>query len=234
MITTNLFNLNFSQMDMVENYRSTQSGVEFKVNNPWWAGLFFIGTLPVLALKVVSDNPSFLNTDGFILMVVILAIIGFIVLVLSLLLRKVIRRISVDASTRSLMIEILWSGLRVSKRVFAFETINRFEVQLRMVKSGRYSRKQIKTVTLILQSGKRKYLTGPKDQENVHAITDQLNNLLQGQAGFPQERFTDLPKPQLPETSPQSLRNQNILAGSVMVFFVVMMIVLVIVLKNVE
>ncbi|MHA1744348.1 MAG: hypothetical protein ACTSWW_00020 [Promethearchaeota archaeon] len=219
---------------MVENYRATQSAVEFRSKEPWWVLVFFIGVLPIFPLMIIEYDPSFLGTNGFILMVVILSIIGFIILVLCIKLRKVSKRVSVDASTRSLMIEILWSGLRVSKRVFALEAINRFEVQLRMVRSGRHSRKQIKAVALILQSGKRKYLTGPKDQENVQAITDQLNNLLQNHAGFPQERFADPPRPQLPETSPQSMRNQNIIAYSGMAFFVAMMIVVAIVLNNIE
>ncbi len=219
---------------MVENYRTTQSGVEFKIKNPWWAGLIFIAVLPVFVLKVCYDHPSFVDTDGFIVMITIFAIVALIMLVISLLLRNVIRRVSVDSSTRSLMIEILWSGLRVSKRVFTFETIKRFEVQLRMVKSGRYSRKQIRAVTLILQSGKRKYLTGLKDQESVQTVTDQLNNLLQEHAGFQQENFADISKPQLPEQSSISLKAQNIIGISVMVFFIAMMIALVFVLKNIE
>lgn len=219
---------------MVKTNRSTQSVIELKINEPWWSLLLFIIILPVIPLGLIDDDPSFLDSERFVVLVVILAIVGIIFLMLSLLLRKVIRRISVDISTRSLIIETLWSGIRVSKRVFPFEIINRFEVQLRMVQSGRYSRKQIKSAALILQSGKIKYLSGPNDQENVQVITDKLNNLLQDQAGFPHERFTNLPKPRLPETSPNSMRNQNILAVSVMVFLIVMLITIAIVLKNIE
>lgn len=180
---------------MSENFRSENS-VEFPILVKWWYGLIFAPIFPLCIIGASITDPNFNETEGIVLIITIIVISSVLITVLSFLSRNIIRRISVDLSTRSLVFEEFWSGLRVSKRTYPFETIDKFDLILRNMRRSRYSKVfRVPLITLIFQSGKKKYITGIYDSDNIETRANQLNNMLKDKCGFPAERFAEPLKP---------------------------------------
>lgn len=174
---------------MVENYRSEQK-VEFSILKRWWVELIVAAIFPICLSIGYFTTPDF-KFEGIMLIFTFFAIIEVLVMVVSLLRRKVTKRFTVDSSTRSLVFEEFWSILRISKKTFPFDIINKFDLVFRNMRKGRYSMQQVTILTLTFQSGKVKYLTGILDQDNIETWADQLNKLLKEHGGFPSERFAE-------------------------------------------
>jgi len=180
---------------MSENFRAEQS-IEFPILVRWWYGLIFAPIFPLCIIGASITDPNFNETEGIVLIITIIVISSVLITVLSFLLRNIIRRISVDLSTRSLVFEEFWSGFRVSKRTYPFETIDKFDLIFRNMRRSRRSPIfRVPLITLVFQSGKVKYVTGIFDSDNVETWANQLNNLLKDQCGFPAERFAESLKP---------------------------------------
>ncbi len=176
---------------MSENFRSEQS-VEIFIKTKWWVGLIIATIMPLCLVGATFTDPTFNSFKGNELIIISVAIFSVIALTISLLCRKIIKRFSVDSSTRSLVYELFWSGLRVFKKTYPFETINKFDIILKNLKEGKYSPiHRVEVLTLVFQSGKMKFFTGIHDWDNVKTWANQLNNLLQDQGGFPAERFAE-------------------------------------------
>ena len=103
----------------------------------------------------------------------------------------IIKRFSVDSSTRTLVYEELWSGFRMAKRTYPFDNINKFDLQHKRVWKGLCFYHVIDVLVLIFQSGKIKYLTYNLDQAKIVNWGTQLNNMLKNECGFPAERFSE-------------------------------------------
>jgi hypothetical protein len=175
--------------------------------------------MPIVIFLATFTDPNFNETKGLVLIITLVAIFSGTILVISLLSRKIIRRFSVDHSTRSLIYEVFWGGIRVVKRSFPFDTINKFDLVNRNVPKGRYSSQQIEVLVILFQSGKMKYLTSVLDQDHIFMWGNQLNNLLQNEGGFPAERFYKRLDPYWP---PQSKKTKKILIGLIIFFSVVL------------
>ena len=101
---------------MSENFRSEQS-VEISLKTQWWIGLIIAPILPLCLIGATFTDPTFNQFEGNELIIISVAIFAVVTLAISLLCRKIIKRFSMDSSTRSLVYEKFWSGLRVSKRI---------------------------------------------------------------------------------------------------------------------
>ena len=204
---------------MLENFQSKQS-VEISIKTKWWVGLIIAPIMPLSLIWATFTDPAFNSFKGNELIIISVAIFSVVALTISLLCRKIIKRFSVDSSTRSLVFEVFWSGLRVFKKNYPFEIINKFDIILKNMKKGRYSSfRQVEVLTLVLQTGKMKYITGIHDQDSVKTWAMQLNNLLRDQGGFPAERFAEPLIPHWPEGD-QNLLKKFILL-SILVFTLV-------------
>ena len=147
--------------------------------------------MPLCLVGGTLTDPTFNSFKGNEILIISVAISSVLSLVIALLCRKTTKRFSVDSSMRLLVFEVFWSGLRVFKRTYPFEIINKFGLYTRYVPKGMYSRQQIDVLALEFQSGKKKYFMGFHMQNNIRKLIFQLNNLLQDQGGFPAERFTE-------------------------------------------
>ena len=204
---------------MSENYRSEQS-VELSIKTLWWAGLIIIPIMPFCLIMAYLTDPNFKDFEGFVLIISIVAIFEVLVILLSFLRRNVVKRFTVDSSTRSLVFSEYWRGLRVVKRIFPFDTINKFDLILKNVPKGQHSHEVAKLLVLTFQSEKMKIFSSKLDQENIESWGRQLNNLLQDQGGFPAERFTEPLKPHWPAG------DQKLLKRFVLIFLIVMTIMI--------
>ena len=212
---------------MVGNFRSEQS-VEFSIKTLWWAGLIIFPIMPFCLIMAYLTDPSFKDFEGFVLIITIVAIFEVLIIVFVFLGRKVVKRFTVDPSTRSLVFDEFWGGLRVVKRIFPFETINKFDLVLKNVPKGRHSFEVAKLLVLTFQNEKMKYLTTKLDQDNIEAWSRQLNNLLQDQGGFPAERFVEPLKPHWPDKGDQkSLKNLIIFLIAAIIIITIVLITLV-------
>jgi len=173
-----------------ENFQSGQS-VEISIKTQWWLGLIILPIMPFCLIMAYIKDPDFKELEAFVLIITIFAIFEIAVLVISLLGRKITKRFSVDSSTRSLVFEKYWSGLRMLKKIYPFETIDKFDLILRNMAKGEYSVQTVEILALVFQSGKMKYLTSTLDRENIKTWAAQLNTLLQVQGGFPAEHFAE-------------------------------------------
>jgi len=173
-----------------ENFHSGQS-VEISIKTQWWLGLIILPIMPFCLIMAYITDPDFKELEAFVLIITIFAIFEIAVLVISLLGRKITKRFSVDSSARSLVFKKYWSGLRILKKIYPFETIDKFDLIFRNVAKGQYSMQKVEILTLVFQSGKMKYLTSTFDRENIKTWAAQLNVLLQVQGGFPAERFAE-------------------------------------------
>ena len=186
---------------MSENFRSEQP-VELSFKMQWGGRLMLASILPIcfLLLTYTDSNFNQFGIDEIILISV--AIFTVVALSILLLCRKIIKRFSIDSSRQSLVFEVFLSGIRVIKRSYPFETINKFDLIIRNMRRGSdmYSSiQEVKILALVLQSGKIKYFTGYLHQDNAKIWAMQLNKLLQDQGGFPAERFAEPLTPHWPE-----------------------------------
>ena len=205
---------------MLENFQSEQS-VEISIKTKWWVALIIAPIMPLCLVGATFTDPTFNSFEVYELIVISVAIFSVVALTISLLCRKIIKRFSVDTSTRSLVFEVFWSGLRVFKKNYPFEIINKFDIILKNMKKGRYSSfRQVEVLTLVLQTGKLKYITGIYDQDSVKTWAMQLNNLLQDQGDFPAERFAEPLAPHWPEG------DQNLLKKFILLFILVFTLVI--------
>ena len=188
--------------------------------------------MPICMILATFTDLTFKESGYAGLVITIFVVLGVAIIAVSFLRKNVIRRFSIDTPEQSLVYEEFWGKFRMARRSYKLETIDKFEVLFRTVPKGRHSHQQIVTVALIFQSTKRKYLTGPKDQENVRGIAGQLNMLLQDEAGFPSDRFFGATTPNFPEQTPQNLKAQKIFAISAMGVFVALMIAMILVFTN--
>ena len=214
---------------MSENFRSEQS-VEISIKTAWWIGLIYTLVMPLCLVGATFTDSTFYSFKGNEFIIISASISSVVSLILALLCRKTTKRFFVDSSIRSLVFEVYWSGLRVFKRTFPFEIINKFDLFTRMVPSGRYSRQQVDILALVFQSGKIKYFTGFHIQNNIKKLTIQLNNLLQDQGGFPAERFSE---PLIARWVEENKKTQKILyifiiSGFVLIFLLLLYMILVI------
>ena len=186
---------------MSENFPSEKS-VELSFKLQWWGRLILASILPI-CLLLLTFTGSTLNQFGVDELILIsVAILTVVALSIILLCRKIIKRFSIDSSRRSLVFEVFLSGIRVFKRSYPFETINKFDLILKNMRrgSGIYSSiQQVKILALVLQSGKIKYFTGFLHQDYAKIWAKQLNSLLKDQGGFPAERFAEPLTPHWPE-----------------------------------
>ena len=136
-------------------------------------------------------DPSFNELEYRGLIISIISIFAFVTIVITLLGRKITKRFSVDSYTRSLVFKKYWSGLRILKKIYPFETIDKFDLIFRNVAKGQYSSQKVEILALVFQSGKMRYLTSTLDRDNIKTWATQLNALLQIQGGFPAERFAE-------------------------------------------
>ncbi|MHA1746090.1 MAG: hypothetical protein ACTSWW_08815, partial [Promethearchaeota archaeon] len=203
--------------------------VEFQIETQWWLGLIIAPVMPIILIIIYLTDPAFKALEIFWWIFIPFAFVGIVMIMIGLFTRKVLKRFSVDTSTQSLMFEIFWGKFRVVKKVYPYGSISKFEVVLRMIPKGENSQQQIEALALIFQSGKRKYLTGYKDQKNVRKITQDLNNLLQERANFPSENFRGS-IPRLPEQSPSA----KIIGIFALVFSVALIVTILLVLPNIE
>jgi len=215
---------NSHKKDMSENFRSEQS-VEISIKTKWWIGLIVTPIMPIcLFMALITDAP-YKDEQELILIISFVTIFTVVALMISLLCRKIIKRFSVDSSTRSLVFEVFCGGIRVFKKIYSFEIIDKFDIILKNMKEGKHSSfRQVEVLTLVLQSGKMKFFTGIHDQDNVKTWAMQLNNLLQNQGGFPVERFAEPLTPHWPEV------DQNLLKIFPLLFILVFTLVIGIVL----
>ncbi|QEE14453.1 hypothetical protein DSAG12_00266 [Promethearchaeum syntrophicum] len=175
---------------MSENFESEQS-VNISTQTVWWIGLVSALLMPLCLVGGTLTDPTFNSFKGNEIIIISVAFFSVGSLMIALLSRKTTKRFSVDSSMRSLVFEVFWSGLRVFKRIYPFEIINKFDIFTRMVPSGRYSQQQIDVLALVFQSGKKKIFMGISIQANVKNLAIGLNTLLQDQGGFPSERFIE-------------------------------------------
>ncbi|MHA1474029.1 MAG: hypothetical protein ACTSRX_00445 [Promethearchaeota archaeon] len=212
---------------MSENFRTGQS-VEIPIIIRWWLGLIITPIMPIFLVIASFTTPNFKEIEGMMLIIIITAIYTVANLTLSLLLRKVIKRFSVDSATRSLVFELFWSGLRIYKRTYPFEIINKFDLVYRNMKKSRYARiEQVVVLTLTFQSEKIKYITGILDRDNLETWANQLNNLLKDQGGFPAEYFVEPLTPHWPDRDQKSLKLFFIISIFVVVLVTTFLIILV-------
>ncbi|QEE14452.1 hypothetical protein DSAG12_00265 [Promethearchaeum syntrophicum] len=190
---------------MLENSRSEQS-VELSVKTLWWAGLIILPIMPLCLIMGFITDPNFKEFEGFVLIITIVAIFEVLVLVLVFLRRDVVKRFTADVSTRSLVFNEYWRGLRVVKRSYPFETINKFDLIFKNVPKGRYSHEIAKFLVLTFQSEKMKVFSSKLDQDNIESWGRQLNTLLQDQGGFPAENFAEPLEPHWPNRDQKSLK----------------------------
>jgi len=175
---------------MSENFQSEQS-VVISTKTAWWIGLISALIMPLCLVGGTLTDPTFYSFKGNEIIIISVSIFSVVSLMIALLSRKTTKRFSVDSSIRSLVFEVFWNGLRVLKRTYPFEIINKFGLYTRYVPTGMNSRQQIDVLALELQSGKIKYFMGFGIQINIRKLVIQLNKLLQDQGGFPAERFTE-------------------------------------------
>ena len=147
--------------------------------------------MPLCLVGGTLTDPTFYSFKGNEIIIISVSIFSVVSLMIALLSRKTTKRFSVDSSIRSLVFEVFWNGLRVLKRTYPFEIINKFGLYTRYVPKGMNSRQQIDVLALEFQSGKIKYFMGFDIQINIRKLVIQLNKLLQDQGGFPAERFTE-------------------------------------------
>ena len=204
---------------MSDNFRTEQS-VDLSIKTLWWAGLIIFPIMPFCLIMAYFTDPNFKDFEGFILIISIVAIFEVFVLVLVFLRGDVVKRFTVDSSTRSLVFGEYWRGFRVVKRSFPFDTINKFDLILKNVPKGRYSHEVAKLLVLTFQSEKMKIFSSKLDQDNIESWGRQLNNLLQDQGGFPTERFAEPLKPHWPAV------DQNLKKRFVLIFLIVMTIMI--------
>ena len=213
---------------MSENYGSNQS-VEFQIKLEWWLILIMAFIMPLCLVGATFTDPTFNKFEGNELIIISVGIFSIVTLMIGLLCRKIIKRFSVDSSMRSLVFEVFWSGLRVKKNSFPFDSINKFDLTLRNLKKGKYSSfQQIEVLTLVFQSGKMKYLTGIHDRVHVKTWAMQLNNLLQDQGGFPAERFSEPLVPHWPAQNKKKLKilYTFIISGFVVIFLLLLYVII--------
>ena len=123
---------------MSENFQSEQS-IEISVKTAWWIGLVYTIVMQLCLVGGTLTDPTFISFKGNEIIIIFIAISSVASLVIALLSRKTTKRFFVDSSMRSLVFEVFWSGLRVFKRTYPFEIINKFDIFTRMVPSGKYS-----------------------------------------------------------------------------------------------
>jgi len=206
--------------------------VEFPIETKWWAGFIIAPIMPICMFLATITDPTFKESGYAGLVITIFSVLGVGIVGLSFLRKNVFKRFSIDGPSQSLVYEDYWGKFRMARRTYKLETIDKFEILYRTVPKGQHSHQRIVTVALIFQTTKRKYLTGPLDQENVRGIASELNMLLQDQADFPSERFTGANTPNYPEPTPQNLKVQKIFAISGMGVFVALMIAMILVFTN--
>ncbi|MHA1901407.1 MAG: hypothetical protein ACTSW5_10975 [Promethearchaeota archaeon] len=204
---------------MVEKIRSEQS-VDLSIKTLWWAGLIILPIMPFCLIMAYFTDPNFKDFEGFVLIITIVAIFEVLVLALVFLRRNVVKRFTVDSSTRSLVFSEYWRGLRVVKRIFPFDTINKFDLILKNVPKGRHSFEVAKLLVLTFQSEKMKIFSSKLDQDNIESWGRQLNNLLQDQGGFPADRFVEQLKPHWPAVE------QNLKKRFVLIFLIISTIII--------
>ncbi|MHA1744347.1 MAG: hypothetical protein ACTSWW_00015 [Promethearchaeota archaeon] len=197
-------------MEKPNNFQYNQSVVEIAISTQWYVGLIVTGIPLIFMLIMIFINPTIKDDEGFSLFIGFITISGSVILSISLLRRKIIKRFSVDSSVRSLIVEELWSGLRISRKIYPFETIKRFEVVFRLMNQGSYSTQQVEVAALVFQSGKMTYFTGFRDRDRVTEIAMQLNDLLQEQAGFPPELVAAPLTPYIPARAKKAIKRWTI------------------------
>ena len=139
-----------SQLDRI---RSEQS-VEITTEPRWWFGLLFAAIMLFSLIMAIITDPTFIE-----LSIGVVVLIGFIVfivvdLTITFLCRKIVKRFSVDMTSRSLIYETFGGSVRVFKKVFPFETIDKFEIIYRNIRKSKYhSVQRIKFLALTLQQG---------------------------------------------------------------------------------
>lgn len=216
-------------MDMSDNNRSNHPTVEIPIVTQWFVGPIVTGVMLILIILVYFFNPSFRTFEGFVPFIIIFAIFEVVTLGISLLRKNITIRISVNSPSQSLVLEEFWSQLRMSKKIYPYETIKRFEVIYRIMSKGQYSTQQIEVAALMFQSGKMKYITKFRDRENAQTIATQLNKLLQDQGGFPSERFAEPLVPYFPARTQKTLKG---LACFILVFISVVIIIVILMLAS--
>ena len=212
---------------MSENIRSEQS-VEIPIITRWWMELIVAAIMPICLIIAFITSPDSLKFEGIMLLIIIFAIFEVVMMVISLLRRKVIKRFTVDSSTRSLVFEVFWSSLRIYKRAYPFEIINKFDLLYRNMKKSRYARiQQVVVLTLTFHSEKIKYITGILDRDNLETWANQLNNLLKDQGGFPAESFVEPLTPHWLDRDQKSLKLFFIISIFVVILVTTVLIILV-------
>ncbi|MCK5343345.1 MAG: hypothetical protein KAR20_08065 [Candidatus Heimdallarchaeota archaeon] len=214
---------------MSDNNRSTNPTVEIPVVTQWYVGPIVTGLMLILIILIYIFNPTFKAFEGFVPFIIIFAIFEVVTLGISLLRKNITIRISVNSPSQSLVFEEFWSQLRMSKKIYPYETIKRFEIVYRIMNKGRYSTQQVEVAALVFQSGKMKYLTKFRDRENAQTTAIQLNNLLQDHGGFPSERFAEPLVPYLPARTQKALKG---LACFILLLISAVIIIVILMLTN--
>lgn len=191
---------NCSQVDMLNNnYRSTQSSVDIPILTQWWAGPIVTGIMAIIILALYFINPTFKEMEGFDLFIIIFVILEVIGCGIPLLRKNVILRVSVIDQSSQLMLEVFWSNLRVSKRIYPIEKLQKFEIVKKMMnkKGSIYGSQTVDVVALVFQSGRSRSITAYRDRENAIEIATKLNNLVIENGG--PSRFSEAAMPYMPK-----------------------------------
>ena len=162
------------------NSQSTQPSEKIQILTQWWAGPIVTGIMAILILALYFINPTFKEMEGFNLFMIVFVILEVIGCGIPLLRKNVMLRVSMTEQASGLMLEVFWSHLLVSKRVFPFEKIQKFEVVKKMMnkKGSRYASEMVEVVALVFQSGKSRSITAFRDRENAVEIATNLNNFV--------------------------------------------------------
>lgn len=178
---------------------SEEKSIEMFIKTRWWIFTILFAVMPITFIIIAIKDPTFEFLEGNELFFIVITIISLVALVISLFFQKIIERFSVDSSTQFLLVEVFCSGLRVFKKTYPFNTIDKFDIILiNLRKSKLSSYRPVEILTLVLKSGKMDHFTGIKNRDNVKTWAMQLNNLLQVQGNFPAERFAEALTPHWP------------------------------------
>lgn len=175
--------------------QSSSPKIDIPILTQWWAGPIVTGIMAILLATLYFVNPSFKEMEGiefFIIVFVVLEVLGCGI---PLLRKNVVLRVSVVEHSSQLMLEVFWSHLRVSKRRYPFENLQKFEVVNKMMnkKGTRYGSEMVDVVALVFQSGKSRTITAYRDRKNTVEIATELNAFVVEQGG--PSRFSEVVTP---------------------------------------
>ena len=134
----------------------------------------------------------------------------------------------VDAQKNLLIYERYWSNVRVKKKEFRLEDVDRFDVFKRLRSRGKYGTIEWECLGLNFRTKNPEYLTGPKEEPNTIKYAKRLNEFLASNTSINKGRLQEEITPEYTKRAKKLLKIYYICLGAI-IFTALIVIVWIIV-----